>query len=56
MEDKKKYTKKEAQEKLYLMWEDGEVPANFTEDHSEYSVAINHLMKFGRIDWDDICL
>jgi hypothetical protein len=51
---KSKMTKKEAQEKLYSMWENGEVPSNFTEDHSEYSTAVEHLMKYGHIVWEEI--
>ena len=40
-------TKKQAKDKLYGMWENGEVPPNFTEDHSEYNRAVKDLMKFG---------
>ena len=42
-----------AKEKLYLMWENGEVPSNFTEDHSEYSRAVEQVMKFGYFIWED---
>jgi hypothetical protein len=36
------------------MWEDGEVPSNFTEDHSFYSDAIDHLMKFGYLITEEL--
>jgi hypothetical protein len=48
-----KLTKKQAEEKLYSMWEDGEVPSNFTEDHSEYERAVKQMMKLGYIIWED---
>ena len=47
-------TEQEAHEILYSMWENGEVPNNFTEDHSEYATAIHHLMKYGQVYWDEI--
>lgn len=50
---KNKMTKKQAQDKLYIMWENGEVPSNFTEDHSEYSEAVEQLMKLGYLVWED---
>jgi hypothetical protein len=50
---KNKMTKKQAQDELYRMWENGEVPSNFTEDHSEYSRAIEQLMKLGYLVWED---
>lgn len=37
--------KKEAEDILYMMWENGLVPSNFTEDHSEYSDAVIASMK-----------
>jgi hypothetical protein len=43
----KKMTKKQAQDLLYNMWENNEVPSNFTEDHSEYSCAVEQLMDLG---------
>ncbi len=48
-----KMTKQQAHEKLYNMWENGEVPSNFTEDHSEYEKAIYQIMKFGHIIYED---
>jgi hypothetical protein len=50
---KNKMTKKQAQDKLYSMWENGEVPSNFTEDHSEHSRAVEQLMKLGYLVWED---
>jgi len=46
-------TKKQAQRKLYNMWETGKVPSNFTEDHSEYSRCIEQLMRLGYFVWED---
>ena len=50
-----KMTHKKAVEYLHQLWENGEVPSNFTEDHSYYSDALNQLKTLGYIDWDDIC-
>jgi hypothetical protein len=47
-------TEEEAKKMLHDMWESGELPENFTEDHSEYSTAVEHLMKFGEILYEDI--
>jgi hypothetical protein len=49
MEDsgQKKMTKKQAKDFLYNMWENNEVPSNFTEDHSEYNRAVEQLMDLG---------
>jgi hypothetical protein len=44
-------TKEQAHLKLYGMWERGEVPSNFTEDHSEYGVALEQMMKYGEINY-----
>ena len=40
-------TEQEAKSVLYNMWENMEVPSNFTEDHSDYSEAIEQIMKLG---------
>jgi len=55
MKKKKKYimTEKEAHLKLYAMWEDGEVPSNFTEDHSLYHDALTQMMELGYIIFTD---
>lgn len=46
-------TEKEAHNYLYGLWENGEVPSNFTEDHSEYHRAVEQVMKLGYIVWVD---
>lgn len=51
---KNKMTKKQAENMLYSMWEDGEVPSNFTEDHSEHSRAVEQLMRLGYINWEEL--
>lgn len=50
---KLKMNKKAAHNLLYSMWEKGEVPANFTEDHSEYSKAVKQIMFLGYLVYDD---
>ncbi len=42
-----KMTREQAVERLEEMWENGEVPANFTQDHSGYEEAVECLMKHG---------
>lgn len=46
-------TKKEAHNYLYSLWENGKVPSNFTEDHSEYNRAIGQVIKLGHLIWED---
>ena len=43
-------TEQEAKSRLYSMWENGEIPANFTEDHSNYWKAVKQLMEYGYIE------
>jgi hypothetical protein len=50
---KNKMTKKQAESKLYSMWENGELPSNFTDDHSEYSRAVEQLIRLGYLVWED---
>jgi hypothetical protein len=50
----RKMSRKKAEEILYNQWEDGEIPSNFTEDHSEYSEAVEQLMKQGYVNWHEI--
>jgi hypothetical protein len=50
----KKMNRQEAENELYSMWENGEIPSNFTEDHSEYEDAVIYLMKYGYLDLSDI--
>jgi|TARA_R110000782_G_scaffold245158_1_gene331852 hypothetical protein len=45
--------KKEAKNYLYGLWEDGKVPSNFTEDHSEYNRGVKQIMELGYLKWDD---
>lgn len=44
--------KKNATELLYSMWENGHLPSNFTEDHSDYGAAIKYAMKHGHFDYN----
>lgn len=48
-----KLTEKQAQNKLYSLWENGDIPSNFTEDHSEYDIALLNMMKNGYINIED---
>jgi hypothetical protein len=48
-----KITKAVAHDILYNMWENGEVPSNFTEDHSEYERAIECIIKHGFLIMED---
>lgn len=50
---KKKMTEQESHNYLYELWENGEVPSNFTEDHSEYYRAVEQVMELGYIVWED---
>jgi hypothetical protein len=46
-------TKQQAENELYELWQNGEIPSNFTEDHSEYERAVKQMMKYGEIDYSD---
>jgi hypothetical protein len=46
-------TRQEAENQLYGLWENGEVPSNFTEEHSEYERAVLQMMEFGEINFSD---
>jgi len=50
---KNKMTRQQAEDALYAMWENGEVPSNFTEDHSEYWRAVEQMMELGYLIWED---
>lgn len=39
--------------KLYSLWENGEVPNNFPEDHSENKRAIDQIIRNRRIEYFD---
>ena len=47
-------TKQNANKILYSMWENGEIPSNFTEEHSHYNLAVNQLVNNGFINWDEV--
>ena len=42
-----KMTKEQAKKRLYDMWRRGELPSHFTEDHSQYEEAVEHLLVYG---------
>ena len=44
-------SKKEAEQYLYSLWENGICNSNFTEDHSDYEDAVEYLIKFGNIEF-----
>jgi hypothetical protein len=44
---KNKLTEQEAESILYNMWENMEVPSNFTEDHGDYREAVKQTMELG---------
>jgi hypothetical protein len=48
-------TKKQAEDYLYSLWENGLCNSNFTEDHSEYEYAVEILMKHGLLEFNNIC-
>tara|TARA_B100001059_G_C17703301_1_gene511307 strand:- start:590 stop:757 length:168 start_codon:yes stop_codon:yes gene_type:complete len=50
---KYKISKKKAEEILLIMWENFEIPSNFTEDHSEHDQAVIYTRVHGYFDYDD---
>jgi len=50
---KKRYTEKEAHELLYSYWENGLVPNNFTDVHTQYGLAIQYIIENGYFNYDD---
>ena len=50
---KNRKTKKQAEEMLYNMWLEGDIPSNFTEDHSEYDRAVREIMECGELTWEN---
>lgn len=46
-------SRQEAEDKLYSMWSDGEIPSNFDQEHSEYETAVQQMMKYGEINFSD---
>ena len=49
-------SKEESHKLLSSLWENGEIPSNFTEDHSNYSTVMANLMFSGEIDEADFNL
>ena len=47
-------SREEAERKLYFLWENGELPGNFTEDHSEYEYAVKIMMQTGDFEMSDL--
>lgn len=45
--------REEAKNYLYGLWQNGQIPNNFTEDHSEYENAVKQLTKTGRLEFRD---
>tara|TARA_R110000782_G_scaffold56673_1_gene118785 strand:- start:1655 stop:1801 length:147 start_codon:yes stop_codon:yes gene_type:complete len=41
----------EAENELFSMWQNGEVPSNFTEEHTDYESAIKELMNTGCFEY-----
>ena len=46
-------TEQEAKNHLYDLWQNGEIPNNFTEDHSDYEEAVKYTVKKGTFDYED---
>ncbi|WP_442846225.1 hypothetical protein [Leeuwenhoekiella sp. H156] len=46
-------TEKEAINHLYNLWENGEIPNNFTEDHTDYHKAVNYTKEKNQFDFED---
>ena len=46
-------TRQQAEIELYELWQNGEIPSDFTEDHSEYERAVQQMIKNGEIDFSD---
>ncbi|WP_155807247.1 hypothetical protein [Gillisia marina] len=48
-----KMTKEEAENELYQLWSNGEIPSNFTYEHSEFDRAVEQMMKNGKLEYSD---
>lgn len=46
-------TEAEAEQYLYCLWEEGQVPSNFTCEHSEFERAIERIMELGELPHDE---
>jgi hypothetical protein len=45
-------TELEARNYLNDLWQNGEIPDNFTDGHSDYDKAVNHTMKNDQFDYE----
>lgn len=45
-------TEREARNHLYELWQNGEIPNNFDEDHSDYEKAVKFTIKNGEFDFE----
>ena len=50
---KYKLTKTEAEIYLHELWEQGELPTNFTEDHTDYEDVVVNVMINGFFNYED---
>jgi hypothetical protein len=50
---KTKKTRQQAEHYLFSLWENGTVPPNFTESHSEYERAVIQVMQLGYLILSD---
>ena len=48
-------TEQEAKNHLYDLWQNGEIPNDFDEDHSDYDKAVSYTKKNGQFDYEDYC-
>ncbi|MFD2915339.1 hypothetical protein [Psychroserpens luteus] len=46
-------TEQDAKNHLYDLWQNGEIPNNFTEDHSDFYKAVNYTKKNNQFDYED---
>lgn len=45
-------TEQDARNHLYDLWQNGEIPNNFDENHSEYEKAVTSIIKNGKFDYE----
>lgn len=46
-------TEQDAKNHLYDLWQNGEIPNNFTEDHSDFYKAVNYTIKNNQFDYEE---
>ncbi|GGZ67203.1 hypothetical protein [Algibacter mikhailovii] len=46
-------TEQEAKNLLYDLWQNGEIPNNFDEDHSDYDKAVKYTKENGQFDYEE---